>query len=458
MEWSQIGDPVEGTDFAVFFTDPLNPDIELTKGDGGWVVSSELVSTGAPANIGAITTPDDDNYVVKIAKGSGPGAASVGSMVLQPAGDHYSAIADGSRITGDLIGDLVLQATIAGSRGELTSLVIGGDATGNITIPKIMSLSIGGDMSGTINADVVTVSLVTSDLSGDIVLVDGLFGANLRVARTFVSTGSIVIADMASIGSNGSSLNFNDVGQTGDFDFAGDLTLLSGLKLDQSVFITGLLTDTGSIDFNGQDLVGLFELNGGGSGDIVNVGAVTGRIFLAGGETQTFSGTATFASVAPFGWVRTELADMSGIVTVTGNMSGFFAVGPGDLLSGGRMSVGGDVDGQIGVFGIPGFGGDVMPGARIDIGGQLLSNGEVAVYGFMSGAIDVGADLNGEIVIGGSAIGGALTSSGSITINAACDVGNANGNITIGPHPQSLDPFKDRSRSSGFRALPAAGI
>jgi len=121
--WGKVSDPVETTDYTVDYNCQGcsdSPAVDLKTGDLGWVVYSEVISTGAVANIGALTTTDADNYGVKIAKGSGAGAANVASMVLTPSGDHYSSVASGSRISGSLSGNLTVQKTTGGSGGAIS--------------------------------------------------------------------------------------------------------------------------------------------------------------------------------------------------------------------------------------------------------------------------------------------------------------------------------------------------
>ena len=93
VAWDRELAPVEGTDFEVNYACQGcsdDPAVELKTGDDKWVVWSEVISTGAPANIGSLTTTDAENYVVTIANGSNAGAANVGSMVLAPDGAAYS--------------------------------------------------------------------------------------------------------------------------------------------------------------------------------------------------------------------------------------------------------------------------------------------------------------------------------------------------------------------------------
>lgn len=123
VEWGKQAPPEED-DFDVDYSCQGcsdAPDVELKTGDTGWVMYSEVISSGVAANIGALTTTDSDNYGVKIAKGTAAGAANVGSMVLSPDGASYSSsILSGSKISGDLTGNLTLQKSSGGEGGAVT--------------------------------------------------------------------------------------------------------------------------------------------------------------------------------------------------------------------------------------------------------------------------------------------------------------------------------------------------
>ena len=92
VEWSKAIDPLEGSDYVVDFTNASKPDIELKEPDLCWVVYAKLVSGGAPADIGALTTPGDGNYKVQMANGGAAGFDDVGSASLVPTATHYSSI------------------------------------------------------------------------------------------------------------------------------------------------------------------------------------------------------------------------------------------------------------------------------------------------------------------------------------------------------------------------------
>ena len=63
VEWGQGGNPTHLTDYTVDFSDSSNPDVELMTADLDWIVHSELVSTGAAANIGALNSSGDTHFI-----------------------------------------------------------------------------------------------------------------------------------------------------------------------------------------------------------------------------------------------------------------------------------------------------------------------------------------------------------------------------------------------------------
>lgn len=191
---------------------------------------------------------------------------------------------------------------------------------------------------------------------------------------------------------------------------------------------------------NGQGVAGNFLISGG-AGSVVNGGAIVSPGFVQLAFTSNvFTGQATFASVGPFTGIDSEFTDLGGEVTVTGDVLGDISVRAGDLLSGAKITVGGNLVGEIVITQPAGSdGGDVVNGASITVAGSVLGTGEIRVEGQCDGRIDIGGETATGSLID---IQDGLASSGSITINAACDAENANGDIIIGPHPQSLDPFE----------------
>ena len=89
-KWDAPVPPVEGLDFAVDYacTDCSDaPEVRFATADDGWVLYSEVISSGVAANLGDIlladdVNPDNGTFAVAIYKSGGFGAANVSSMVL----------------------------------------------------------------------------------------------------------------------------------------------------------------------------------------------------------------------------------------------------------------------------------------------------------------------------------------------------------------------------------------
>jgi len=286
VEWDKQAAPIEDQDFEVDYACQGcsdDPAVELSTGDTGWVVYSEVISTGAAANIGALTTTDSDNYVVKIAKGANAGAANVGSMVLTPDGAEYSSSIDsGSRISGDLTGNMTVQKSSGGSGGSV-SFSVGGDVDGDMTIPIVSDLTIGGDLTST----------------GSITVSDKIDTGDLKIKGSVESGATITVAD--TVGST-VELEFNATSG----DFAGTLTMSDGLAADQIITVFGAMS--GSISFNSMDVASKLYLYGGGDGTVTGRDVVSGGLVELGLYTDVFSGTATFRNVASGRTIRTPLA------------------------------------------------------------------------------------------------------------------------------------------------------
>jgi len=142
VEWTAGSNPIHGTHYHVDFSDASNPDLVLDTAEN-WTVYAELVSNGNLANLGDVTTPDSNDYSVKISRSGGAGAATIGSIVLTPGGDHYAQILSGSSMTGNLTGDLIVQADSSDNGGTANGFYIGGNVTGNVTLRDGAGLTIG---------------------------------------------------------------------------------------------------------------------------------------------------------------------------------------------------------------------------------------------------------------------------------------------------------------------------
>lgn len=412
VQWSQTSNPEPDVDFQVTFTDASSPSVELLRGDLGWVVSAELVSNGAPANIASITTPAADNFVVKIAKGTGAGAANVGSITLQPTGSYYSSVASGSHISGNLTGNLtVLRSSTTG--GEVTLAVDGNVAsTSTITVPVLKSLNIAGD------------------LAGDIIVTSKMDDGALQVAGS-VANGSVIdIADMV----GNSSVIFTKT--FGASTFSGRLVLRTGVKSGQYLTIACPMTSTGVIDFNGADIAGTTWVEVA-AGTVVGGGVVRANVTIASQFDLTGSVTVSgVANASNLNWECPTGVYMNGSIHVTGDVLGpDGAVGAhsGVMQSSAQIAINGNLAGTVRTS-AAGDGGN-CPGA-ISIGGNV--SGKVETNGDLSGSVDITGYLSGDVKITGNTSGPIhliqkLTSTGRILIDGLC-----NGAIKIGQETESL--------------------
>jgi len=281
--WDRQAAPIEGTDFQVDYACggcSDDPAVDLTVGDEHWVVYSEVISSGVAANIGALTTTDDDNYVVKIANGANAGAANVGSMLLLPGGGASSSIASGSSISGDLTGNLTVQKSSGGSGGSV-SFSVGGDVDGDMTIPIVSSLTINGDLTST----------------GSITVSDGLAVSQI-ITVLGETTGSI-------------SFNSNDIAGTVNLYGGGDGTVtgrdvLSGGLVDLGVDTT---TFTGTATFRNVASGGTIR---------TAVADLSGAIYLTG----DLAGSVTVVDDLLSTGLIQVAGDTTGFLTVGGNVAG----------------------------------------------------------------------------------------------------------------------------------------
>ena len=251
FEWSLVANPDENTDFGVDFTDASSPDLTIFTGNLGWIVSAEVVATGAPANIGAIKidpTVSTDDFEVTISNSGLAGAANVGSIVLNAISWSGYSTVEGGRISGNLTGNLTLIEDSGGAGGELT-FIVDGDVTSaaTVTAPTIKSLFIKGDLAGDVNCDDIlsggTLTVLT-DTRGDIT-VAGTLDGGMSLKQEVATTASITVVTMAG------TIRTNETSGS----YAGDLRLDNGLS-SGSLIIDGQMTGTGSIDLTG-DAVGL---------------------------------------------------------------------------------------------------------------------------------------------------------------------------------------------------------
>lgn len=474
LEWSQVPDPDEGNDFEVDFTDASNPDITLKSGDVGWILSSEDISSGNEGNIGDIRlnpAVSTDDFEVTIANGASAGADDVGSIDLSPASwTGYSTI-EGGTISGDLNGVLTVAKGSGGSGGKCT-LVIEGSVTGNITVPVVVSLVIEKNTSGVIDvgevqasglfqigelisyppqpgqgnvSGAVTVDYIRrnaafethGDLSANFTVVNGIQGGTLSIGGNVTSASTIKIEDMTTVlGTHSSALicwdNDPPYGE-GALDFDGTLLLESGVRQNQNVWINAPLDAAASVDLKNQDVAGNLVVVRGGSGDVLNGGAVTatGYVSLTGG-LEDFAGDATFSSVASGGEIHvTGGSDLNGSLIITGDMDGDIGLGvlvpdlgTSDVLGNGLIDIQGDCSGDIQVTG------DVIGDGKIEVDGTLESTGRILIDGLLRGNIVIDEETQSLTLI---RLTEGIDSGYAVTINESRGNFNANGTIHVGP-------------------------
>ncbi len=427
VQWSQVGDPVEGVDYFVTFTDPSNPVVELKTADLAWIVYATLVSNGNPANIGTLAlrapTPAGEDFEVTVANGTGAGAANVGTINLDYGGfTGFSSIKGGS-ISGDLTSGLTLVQDSSGAGGELT-FTIDGDVSGAVNVPVLKTLFISGALSANID--------VTTAMDGDRLTVDG----------EVVSGVHITVEDMV----NNSQMWFLPAP-----GFAADITLKNGVPSGSGVAIHAVFTTHVTFDFNNADLGGFFTSKLDTDADFVNGGAITGILHQGrAGSCSHFIGSMAFTSVSTTGKINLNpCVDLDGTISITGAMDGDVTV-DGDVLATRLISIGSDQSGDISVTGAVLGSIDVNGNHTgvIDITGRLDGTGKITVDGSVSGDVDIGGDLSGDVSLGSDTkgdvhVGGDLTGSvtvagllggrGRIMVDGSCD-----GAIGIGEKTEPL--------------------
>ncbi len=316
-------------------------------------------------------------------------------------------------IGGDLSGDVVVWGDALGD------IEIGENitSTGDVVVNDMSGdLTVGGHTLGDIHIAELSGSLsIDGDLLGDITVTQKINGGTLHVWGDVGANADVEIADM--LGS--ASLTFGQ-GNVPRGEFSGDLALLTGVPEGTTVKIYGPLTPVGqhtpTIELNEQDVAGQLLIPGGGTGDIINGGAVTGTVGLA--EATTFSGTATFASVAPYCDIKACFSDIDGTVHITGNMHGKI------WMSGGVQEGGGNLNGNIQVDGYVSGIIDVFVDAsgQIHVNGGLPPGGWINVHDNISGTVEIHGYTYGEILANADEDGGAIT--GPVTVD-----GEFGGNI-----------------------------
>ncbi|UCC31484.1 MAG: hypothetical protein JSU86_04250, partial [Phycisphaerales bacterium] len=289
------------------------------------------------------------------------------------------------------------------------SLSIGGNAYGYVELAEFTgSLSVTGDVdfvwliiwgsgSGDITGGAVSGSVVLANGDGNAysgtatfssVAADGYVGTWAPLSRTIHVTGNVDGTVLAWPWGSDPALT-----ETGLIDIDGNV---SGQVTASSGEVLGDIDIAGNITSTGRVQVGATM-----SGDLTG-GAVSGSVTLASGEGNTYSGTATFSSVAGDGVVKTEGASLSGTIHVTGNVDGSVLAWPSGpnyaLTDTGLIDIDGDVSGCV-----EALWGKVL--GDIDIGGDITSTGHVQVEVNILGDLTVSGDAAGEISIGGDALG-----------------------------------------------------
>ena len=225
--------------------------------------------------------------------------------------------------------------------------------------------------------------------------------------------------------------------------FYGDLLLQSGVEEFTRAVLHGFLESGSSINLNNQDVAGSLRIWLGGTGTIVNGGAVTSTGIVNLGWANpfpvSFSGTATFASVSNGGSIRTQSsADLDGTVHITGDMAGDINLGffteprcPSDLLANGEILVDGNATGNITVDG--NVEGDIVIGGNASgstgVGATLKTTGRILVDGMLYGDITVAEETVDLSLI---RVTDGMEDDAVITINDGRGNFNANGTIHVG--------------------------
>ena len=272
-KWGAPAPPAKGSDFTVTYVSGV-PDVTLSTADLGWELYSEVISSGAPADMGTLTLSDDgaDDYEVWIVNGAGAGAANVGTINLTDVGfTGYSSIEGGS-IGGNLTGGLTLVQDSGGNGGEIT-FTIDGDVSGAISVPVVKALWIFGTLSADID--------VTSAIDNGTLLLDGAVASGVH----------ITVADMVNgvIWNNPAS------------EFNADITFGNGVPSGSGVAIHSENTSHVTYDFNNAGLGGIFQCKMDTDADFVNGGALTGTLKVGRASCFDYVGSMTFASVSATG-------------------------------------------------------------------------------------------------------------------------------------------------------------
>jgi hypothetical protein len=347
--------PIEGTDYAFDLDVPSAPSVRLLRGENSpgslyeWRVWSKNAQ-GAAANLGSITSPGAYNYDVKVVSPDDLiGAANAGAITLTPPGDHYANITNIG--LNELTGDLTVQPNSAGVGGEVATFGVG-SVSGRVTIHKLIYPGMGtGPVSGTIAIDQLETGITTTEVSGTLTVTNATTAAGGAFVRPFSPiSGSVTVSEIAAATEVFAFFNPGGIAETGVVTFgniigpvdikvgdspedepvAGTLRFLAGVN-NGIAQVSGELTSTGVVDLNGAGVTATGQLivAGGGPGNIVNGGTISGVVQLGGGVfdglTAEFTGHATFAAATA--GASLELTG-AGVLEVTGTFDGDLC-GPG---------------------------------------------------------------------------------------------------------------------------------
>lgn len=155
--WLQIPPAVEDVNFEIDDTDPHFPKVQLISPSDTWIIwSTDPDNPGQIGDIGEITSPNPENFGVRVVapNGIGPGARDVKGISLIPSDSaNYSDLLK-INLTGSVLGDLKVQRSIGvtPTGGSINDVAIPGHVVGNITADAVgkADLTITGDVIGDI--------------------------------------------------------------------------------------------------------------------------------------------------------------------------------------------------------------------------------------------------------------------------------------------------------------------
>ncbi len=439
VTWDETPAPTEDVDYEIHTTNPAFPDVELIAESLTWRIwSTDTDNPNNIGDIGAITCPHPENFGVKILDASdGPGARNVTNLELEPDGDsYYSRIIEAS-ITGDLGGNLSVQRSTGGTGGDLVSVTIDGQVSYDVTAHQIDWLEIGDALKGDLEVDIISengVVWLRDELDGDVTVSDKLDTAAFLTIVKPDPASRIDVNEMA----NSSRVRLGGFWEHNGF--SGRLILRSGVPVAGEVFIWGQFGTSGTVDLSNQPVYGRLFLEDGGSGQVINGGAIwpSGEVRLTDGDYEVFSGTASFGDLAGLIFVAGWGASLEGAIAVNGNITagGRLRV-TGDLQAGADIKVTGNViddEDHVEILIQGDCDGDIEVGGNlygnVTVEGKLETKGRIIVDGLCDRPITIGQETQSQSLIH---ILGGLYSNGKIVINADEGYYDANGAIRIGP-------------------------